>query len=263
MRDRRVREGGAALTIDLEVCVASLRGATVSATGGAARVELNSALELGGLTPSPALVELVAESVQPTRCEVIAMVRPRPGGFDYDEHDLRVMQRNIAMLLRLGVDGVAFGVLHRGGTLHAQACRELIAPVHDSGRQAVFHRAFDLTPDPFAALDTLIQIGFTRVLTSGQQPSAIEGARLIGELVEHAGGRIEVLPGSGIRPDNVTRLVEQTGCTQVHASLSAERPDNSGAANPALRLDALGRGMNYRATDAQEVEAMIAALKAI
>ncbi|MFN3168605.1 MAG: copper homeostasis protein CutC [Phycisphaeraceae bacterium] len=252
------------MTIALEVCVASLRDAAVSASAGAARVELNSALELGGLTPSPALVELVVETAQSLRCEVIAMLRPRPGGFDYDEHDLRVMQRNIALLLQLGVDGVAFGVLHRGGTIHAQACRELIAPVHNAGRQAVFHRAFDLTPDPFVAIDTLIQLGFQRVLTSGQQPTAPEGAGLIGELIQHADRRIEVLPGSGIRPDNVTQLVKQTGCTQVHASLSTEIPDGSGSANPVLRFDATpARGMNYRATDGRQVEAMVAALKGI
>ena len=249
------------MTIQLEVCVASLRDAAVSAEAGAARLELNSALELGGLTPSPALAELVVEAAQSTRCKVIAMVRPRPGGFDYDRDELRVMQRNIAYLLQLGVDGVAFGVLHPGGSLNAQACRELIAPVHDAGREAVFHRAFDLTPDPAAALEQLIQLGFTRVLTSGQRPSAIEGAPLIRSLVQQAGRRIEVLPGGGVGPDNVQLLLRQTGCTQVHASLASERADDSGAAKPAIRFNTTPTpGMGYRATDARLVSAMLAAI---
>lgn len=252
------------MKIILEICVASLRDAVVSAEAGATRLELNSALELGGLTPSPALAELVIEAAQSTRCKVIAMVRPRPGGFDYDSADLRVMQRNIALLLQLGVDGVAFGVLHPGGSINAQACRELIAPIHDAGREAVFHRAFDLTPDPTAALESLIHLGFVRVLTSGHRPSAIEGAPIIQSLIQQAGRRIEVLPGGGIGPDNVQQLIRQTGCTQVHASLATERIDQSGDANPAINFNATPMaGMNYRATDAKQVSSMVRAIAAL
>lgn len=247
--------------IQLEVCIASLRDAMIATKAGATRLELNSAFELGGLTPSPALTELVVEAAQSTRCKVIAMVRPRPGGFAYDDDELRVMQRNIDYLLQLGVDGVAFGVLHNGGTIDVQACRKLIGQVADRGREAVFHRAFDLTPDPLAALDTLIALGFDRVLTSGGKATALEGAQTIRALIQQAGNRIEVLPGGGIRPHNVAELVAITGCCQVHASLRTDHNDRSTAANPTLNLGASPAANSaYSATDPAKVSAMIEAL---
>lgn len=250
--------------LELEVCIASLRDAVVAAQAGATRVELNSAIELGGLTPSPALTELVLEATQSSGCRVIAMVRPRPGGFAYSDEELRVMRRNIAFLLDLGVDGVAFGALHAGGSVDAQACRKLIAPVLDAGREAVFHRAFDLTPDPAEALQMLVSLGFHRVLTSGGKPTAIEGAAVIRGMIEQANGRIEVLPGGGIRPHNVAELVSATRCTQVHASLRSMHHDASTYANPTLRFSAVGNGESqYAVTDGQQVAEMIQVLRGL
>ncbi len=249
------------MRIKLEVCIASLRDAMIATQAGASRLELNSAFELGGLTPSPAMTELVVEAAQSTRCKVIAMVRPRPGGFAYDDDELRVMQRNIDFLIQLGVDGVAFGVLHAGGTVNLQACRKLIGKVADAGREAVFHRAFDLTPDPIAALDMLIALGFDRVLTSGGKATALEGASNLRTLIEHAGKRIEVLPAGGIRPHNVAELVTQTGCTQVHAALRVDQNDASTQANPTLNLGTTtAPNSAYSATDPAKVSAMIAVL---
>ncbi len=124
---------------------------------------------------------------------VMAMVRPRAGGFVYSEADFAVMRRDAAILLEHGADGIVFGVLHSDGTVDATRCGKMLEVA--GGKQTVFHRAFDVVPDPTRALDQLIDLGFTRVLTSGQQKTALEGSELIARLIARAAGRIEVLPG--------------------------------------------------------------------
>jgi copper homeostasis protein len=203
----------------LEVAVASLDDALTAVVAGADRLELNSALELGGLTPSPALIEFVCPLGLPT----IVMSRPRPGGFAYSPAEFDTLARDAAFALRHGAAGVAFGCLHPDHTIDRDRAAEIVRLA--GGTQTVFHRAFDLTPDPLAALDTLIELGVTRVLTSGQAASAPLGAPLIRRLVEHAAGRIEILPGAGIRPENVALMLAQTAATQIHGSFSVERDD--------------------------------------
>lgn len=199
--------------ITLEVCVASAAGASAAEAAGADRIELNGALELGGLTPTRGLV---AETLAGVNVPVIAMLRPRGGGFGYAADELRVMRRDQDDLLATGVAGVAFGVLTAAGDVDAPACRELVRAC--AGREAVFHRAFDEVREPMRALEELIDLGFARVLTSGQAPTAVEGAALIRRLIERAAGRIEVLPGAGVTPANAAGLVRDTGATQVHGS---------------------------------------------
>lgn len=247
----------------LEVCVASLADALSAAEGGAGRVELNSALELGGLTPSAGLLLEVVEALSATPATVIAMVRPRPGGFCYHKSDLRVMQRDIALALKLGADGVALGVLTDQGRVDAERCAELIAPVLEQGRQVVFHRAFDLTPVPTEALDTLIDLGFHRVLTSGQASSAFAGAETIAALRAHAAGRIELLPGGGVRPDNVAQLMRHTGCAQLHGSMRTARQDRSNRHRPDLRFGVanLPPESQYGTTDQHLVARVIDAMR--
>lgn len=248
--------------ITLEVCVDSLTSAKTAASLGAQRIELNAALDLGGLTPSIGLVEQTVEALKPMDCEVIAMVRPRPGGFAYTAEEQGVMQRDIARLLDAGVDGVALGVLNPQGFIDKQANRDLIQPVLNRGKQAVFHRAFDLTPNPVDAMETLIELGFHRVLTSGQAPTAMQGAEVIRRVIQHAEGRIEVLPASGIAPDNVMQLIHATGCDQVHASLRREVQDNSGSANPAIQFtSAPPDNLGYHQADPNKVAAMMNALR--
>jgi copper homeostasis protein len=209
----------------LEVCIASAGDALAAAAGGADRLELNSALELGGLTPTLGVLREVKESVS---LPVVAMVRPRPGGFAYDDREFRVLQRDIDYLLAHGADGLAVGVLQPDGRLNVARCQEI-------RRQAgsavlVCHRAFDVTPDPFEALDQLIDLGFQRVLTSGQQESAYHGSALIAQLIQRAAGRIEILPASGINKFTLADVLARTGCDQVHASLrdSARDPSMEG-----------------------------------
>lgn len=248
-------------TIALEVCVDSLPSGLIAASRGAARLEINSALTLGGLSCSIGFCQEAVRQIQPLGCAIIAMVRPRPGGFVYEAEELAVIQRDIDALLQVGVDGVALGVLMPTGEIDVEAVGKLIEPVLAQGRQAVFHRAFDLTPNAGDALESLVGLGFTRVLTSGQAPTAMQGAATIRDLIEQADGRIEVLPGSGITPSNAEHLVRETGCDQVHASLRRVVEDESCAAQPKIQFNSdppAGGGYHQAAPD--KIAAMMATL---
>ena len=215
----------------LEICCGSAEDAIEAAAGGADRVELCSALFLGGLTPS--LGSLV-QVKQQAKIPVMAMDRPRAAGFCYSATEFAVMERDADLLLEYGADGLVFGILNSDGAVDLERSRQLRNRI--GTRQAVFHRAFDVTPDPFRALEELIDLGMTRVLTSGQKNGATEGAALIGRLIEQARDRIEVLPGAGIGLENVRQLVATTGCTQIHMTAFAERHDTSTQANPSIRF---------------------------
>jgi copper homeostasis protein len=214
--------GAARVTVEIVCC--SVLDALHAEQGGAHRIELCAALATGGLTPSlGTLIEIKARTDLP----VMAMVRPRPGGFCYAAEDLNVIERDAERLVAHGADGLVFGVLTESGMVDEDACRVLVA--HAAGRQTVFHRAFDLTVDPFAALDTLIALGVTRVLTSGQQPRAVVGAPLLRRLRDHAAGRIEILPGGGIRAQNACEVIAHTGCDQIHLAPMVRRADATAA----------------------------------
>jgi copper homeostasis protein len=210
---RKMPRGPAVL---LEVCVESVEDAVAAARGGAGRIELNGALALDGLTPSPGLL---AETRRRIRVPLVAMARPRAGNFDYSAAEFRVMQLDVDHLLEHRADGVAFGILTRDRKVDTRRCRTIVRQIIRDGRHAVFHRAFDAVADPFAALEQLIDLGVHRIMTSGGKPTAAAGSGVIERLIERAAGRIEILPAGGIRAGNARRLVERTGCDQVHSSL--------------------------------------------
>lgn len=225
----------------LEVCVASLRDAEEAVAGGADRLELNCALELGGLTPSAGLLREVKQAVA---IPVIVMLRPRPAGFCYDEDELRTMLADAEVLLSHGADGIALGVLNAQRQVDLEACRHLVAVA--GARETVFHRAIDMAADICRAADQLIECGVTRILTSGQAATAEAGCDTIARLQRAYGDRIEILPGAGIGPHNVRQLLERTGCRQVHGTFSRQQRDHAG-----LVADA-----DYRATDRETVRAV-------
>jgi copper homeostasis protein len=234
----------------LEVPISTFADALAAQQGGADRLEVCSALELGGLTPSAALIV----SVQVIKVPFVVLARPRPGGCCYDGLDYALMQRDIQLALEAGADGVAFGVLTEAGEIDVTRCRQLVERIKP--RQAVFHRAFDVTPRPEVALEQLIDMGVTRVLTSGQEASAYNGAERLRALIAQAAGRIEVLPAGGINRFTVHDVVTRTGCTQVHASLREGRDDGSTRARPQVRFGAGGAEGRYDATSADLVRAM-------
>lgn len=222
------------MSIVLEVIASSPDDCVAAQAGGADRIELCSAMPLGGLTPS---LGLLIEARAAVRLPIMAMVRPRPGGFAYSESDFAVMMRDAELALAHGADGIVFGCLQDDGQVDISRVSTL---VQLAGRkETVFHRAFDVVPDPYAALDALIELGVTRVLSSGQKPSALAGAANLAAYLRHVGGRLQVLPGGGITVDNVRELLQLTGANQVHASLSGSRRDLSTAANPAIRFGAV------------------------
>lgn len=196
----------------LEVAVTTCDEARLAAEAGADRLELCSALALGGVTPSPGTFLAVREAVT---LPVYVLLRPRPGGFAYSPGEFETMKRDAEWLVNHGADGLVFGMLTNEGLVDGR-CADLVAIA--KGR-AVFHRAFDFVPDRLQALEEVIGLGFERILTSGGAATAVEGCAEIAELIRAANGRIEILPGSGIRPDNVAASFQLAGLTQVHASL--------------------------------------------
>lgn len=215
-------------------------------------------MPLGGLTPS---LGLVIEARAAVQLPIMAMVRPRPGGFAYSDAEFAVMLRDAELALAHGADGIVFGCLHPDGRVDINRVRTL---AQLAGRkETVFHRAFDVTPDPYAALDALIELGVTRVLSSGQKPSALEGAANLAAYRARVGSRLQVLPGGGITVDNVRELLRLTGSDQVHASLSGNRRDPSTAANSAIHFGApaMPPEDHVRITDVKLVAAMHTALQ--
>jgi copper homeostasis protein len=211
----------------VEICCGSLEDALEAERGGADRVELCSALFLGGLTPS---LGTIIEAKARLRIPIMVMIRPRGGGFCYTESEMAVMERDTEFAAEQGAEGVVFGILKADGSIDEERCTRLRKL--SGNRQTVFHRAFDVTPDPFRSLDQLVALGFTRLLTSGQEDTVPEGTDLIKRLIEYAGDRIEVLPGGGIKPVNLRQVVESTGCQQVHLTAFKTQLDTSVRGRP-------------------------------
>lgn len=241
----------------LEICTGSVDDCIVAEQEGADRVELNSGLTLGGLTPSYGTVR---EAVTAVSIPVIVMIRPRDGGFRYSSAACRTMQRDIDAALDAGAAGIALGILHGDGRIDTERTSRLLERTR--GAASVLHRAFDLTPDPLQGLEDAIACGFIRILTSGQQATALAGAPLIARLRQEAAGRIQILPGSGINPDTVGDLIRQTGCTQVHCSLSGVSVDSSGTALDFRSIAGLSPD-SYKTTDGAKVRSMRSALDRI
>jgi copper homeostasis protein len=205
--------------MEYEVCVDGVAGAVAAQEAGADRVELCAALFEGGLTPSLGTVERTLARVG--RLRVHPIIRPRGGDFCYDEDEVAVMARDIDLVRAAGVPGVVIGALTPDGVVDVPVVRRLLAAA--AGLSVTFHRAFDLAADPFAALEVLIGLGIDRVLTSGQEASALEGAPLIAELVRAAGDRITIMAGAGVNQRTIARIVAGTGVSEVHFSAGEVR----------------------------------------
>lgn len=201
----------------VEICCGSYSDCLSAYRGKAKRVELNSALHLGGLTPSLGSLKLTKLN---TALSVIAMVRPRSAGFCYNEEEKETMKMDARLLMEHGADGLAFGYLLQDGQIDIKSTRMMVDLIKSFGdeKEAVFHRAFDCVRDPFEAMDILIECGVDRILTSGLQATANEGKAMLKQLVEYSQGRIEILAGSGINASNASSLMEETGINQIHSS---------------------------------------------
>ena len=197
----------------LEICAGSVESAIAARDGGAQRIELCAALEVGGVTPSAGLI---AEARKIDGLTLNVIIRPRGGDFLYNEYETACMEQDIRTCKQLGVDGVVIGALTADGDIDTVLCKRLIAAA--KGMSITFHRAFDMCRDPKKALEELIAMGCDRVLTSGQAATAEAGIPLLKELVQQAGRRIIIMPGCGVNSNNAAAILSATGATEIHAS---------------------------------------------
>ena len=203
--------------MEIEICCGSIQSAANAKAAGARRIELCQNLNEGGTTPSYAAIK---QCVEELHLDVFVLLRPRPGNFVYNELEIRNMEEDVRICKQLGVAGIVVGFLREDGSIDTALTRrfvELAAPI-----PVTFHRAFDRCHDWQKSLEEVIACGCKRILTSGCQPTAIEGKDTLKELVRLAGDRITILVGSGVRPDNVRELVDYTGAKEVHGSCKVQ-----------------------------------------
>lgn len=236
----------------LEIASDGLGSALAAAEGGADRVELFANGSVGGTTPSAGTIAAARAALA---IPLHVLIRPRAGDFLYSRAECDAMRHDIELCVRLGCDGVVIGALDAAGDVDLPICRELVAA---AGPLAVtFHRAFDVARDQRAALEVIIALGCSRVLTSGGGASAPEGAAVIAELVRQAAERVTILAGAGITAAQVVPLVTTTGVREIHASASASRTSAMHYRNTAVR----GLDPDWRQTDTRLVRELAAALR--
>lgn len=233
-----------------EVVVYNIDSALRAQEGGADRLELCDNPSEGGTTPSFGMIEQVRQNVS---IDLYVMLRPRGGDFCYNNYEFHIMKRDLSQCQRLSVDGLVFGILKEDGTMNKQRCKELIAMARPL--KVTCHRAFDMTRDPFEALEDCIEIGFDRILTSGQQAKAIDGAGLIAELVKKANGRISIMAGSGVNKDTVTEIVKRSLVKEIHFSATSFRDSTMQFRNENIAAmgEEKGTEFKYRTVDSEKV----------
>ncbi|GMO47030.1 MAG: copper homeostasis protein CutC [Termitinemataceae bacterium] len=207
------------MNIQVEIACGSLAEVHTAIAAGADRIELNAALSLGGLTPSIGALRETFKMVRSSgsSVEILPMLRPCGGGFCYDAFDFKTMLEDASILIAEGSPGFVFGITKSDNTIDKERCEQIVKLA--AGKDIIFHRAFDTVPNWKAALDTLCDLGFRRVLSSGLTSNAEDGIKTLKAMCEYAAGRIEILPGGGVRSNNVGKILNETGCNQAHFSL--------------------------------------------
>lgn len=242
----------------LEICCGSVDDVYQAKLAGADRVELNSSMFLGGLTPSIGALKTAKKA----GIDVMAMVRPREGGFRYTDYEFAAMLEDAAALLDAGADGIVFGILNLDGTVDTQRCAKMMEVIKARNKTAVFHRAIDVVPDWRAAIDALCELGVHRILTSGQNPNVYFGKDTVKAMREYAGDRIQILPGAGLTLENSKEVLEYTGCEQMHIAMTKSCVDGSTSNNTQIFF---GGALyppedRFSMTDADKVSQLVAVL---
>jgi copper homeostasis protein len=204
--------------LKLELVVYNIESALKAQEAGADRIELCADPGDGGTTPSYGTIEVVRQNVS---LDLYVMIRPRGGDFLYSNYEFHAMKRDLIQCQRLSVDGVVFGILDQDGKIDKKRCRELIERARPL--KVTCHRAFDRTTDPIQALEDCIEVGFDRILTSGQEPTAKDGIHLIKKLVDKAKSRITIMAGAGITAENASFIVSESGVQELHFSAATYR----------------------------------------
>ncbi len=236
-----------------EIVVYNIESALKAQEGGADRIELCDNPGEGGTTPSYGTIEAVRQNVN---LDVYVMIRPRGGDFHYSNYEFHSMRRDISQCQKISVDGVVFGILNPDGTLDKKRCKELIDKAKPL--KVTCHRAFDMTRDPFEALEDCIEVGFDRILTSGQQAQALKGADLIGELIKKADGRIAIMPGSGVNENTVQEILAKSKAIEIHFSATSSRESGMMYRNRSIEGMGSDEGSEFkvRTVDPDRVRAM-------
>ena len=207
----------------IEVCCSSLSEAREAAAGGARRIELCAAITCGGVTPSYGVIKAIAEAG--LDIDINVLIRPREGGFCYSDDEVATMCRDIEFCRSVGVHGVVIGALTPEGDIDLEACRQMMDAA--GNLSVTVHRAYDVCRNPKEALEQIIALGCDRLLTSGQQPSAETGAEFLAELVEQAAGRIIIMPGAGVNPQNIAYIEQKTAATEFHSTAAINASDSA------------------------------------
>jgi copper homeostasis protein len=234
----------------LEICAANLQSAIAAQRAGAHRIELCAALDVGGLTPSAGLIRTVCRQLT---IPANVLIRPREGHFCYSDAELAIMLDDIRFCRDAGANGVVIGALRPDFQLDMEKMAAMVEAA--AGLDITCHRAFDFVPDPLEALDDLIALGISRVLSSGQAASAFEGRFLLKKMVEHAAGRVAVMPGAGIHAGNIAELAQTTGAREFHLSGRKKvEPVFSGKKIPGLETE-------YWESDENAIREVLGALR--
>lgn len=214
----------------IEIATSDFATTKSAVEGGADRIELCANLAEGGTTPSYGTIKQCREAFS---VSLFPIIRPRGGDFLYTKYEFEIMLKDVKLCKQLGCDGMVIGLLNMDGTIDVIRTAQLIETAYPLG--VTFHRAFDRCKDPFQALEQLIEIGCERILTSGQQPSVVDGVELVAELNKKADDRIIIMPGSGVRKENIKMLAEKTGCVEFHSSLRGKERSKMGFVHEAFK----------------------------
>lgn len=237
------------MSFTLEICAASVASCIAAEQGGANRIELCDNLLEGGTTPSYATIAVAREKV---KIDLYPIIRPRGGDFLYSDLEFEVMKKDIELCKQLGCNGVVIGILTADGRVDKERCKILTALAWPMG--VTFHRAFDMTDNPFEALEDIIAIGCERILTSGARNTALEGATLLKDLLIRANDRIAIMAGSGVRASNIAQLITATGVTEYHTSAKAYEESKMVYRNPNVSMGGIPGVPEYGISVTQQKE---------
>lgn len=241
--------------ISLEICANSITSALAAQEGGAIRVELCDNLYAGGTTPSPGQITTARKLLH---IKLYVLIRPRGSDFLYTDVEFDTMVADVKYCIEAGCDGIVTGMLNADGTVDKERCIQLAQLAKQAGLGVTFHRAFDMCADQFQALEDIIEMGFERILTSGGRSTAMEGSRVITELVKKAKERISIMAGSGITEINAADLIMITGVNEIHGTLMAPMKSKMQYKNDHIVMGSTyGDEYGYEATSAERVKNLL------
>jgi len=239
------------MSFTLEIAAFTLEGAMAAQKAGADRIELCTNYAEGGTTPSLGMLKTARKKIG---VQLYPIIRPRGGNFVFSDDEFEVMKTDLQICKALKYDGVVIGILNPDGTVDTDRCEELVELAGEMG--VTFNRAFDRTPDPFKALEDIIEIGCERILTSGQVPEALAGADTILKLIEKADDRIAIMAGGGIRSHNILEIAEKTCAVEFHTSARIDVEPKKAKAKTSMK-----ENLSFVSADEKEIKAMIKVLE--